>query len=310
MADQSLLQFILSLLRDPETAQAFHDDPQAVLNQQGFGDLCGADVAEAMPLVADHSRVSFDRHYDGGGNVVHPVMPPPHPGPGESDIHAVIRQIQYVTSNYSYTDSHNSILDNSVNQAIWADGDVLQNFDNDPVMASGDGAVAAGDDIHGTTTTGDGNVVGDGNEVSTGDGATSFGDGDANTGDVTAQGPGSAASVSGDAEGGDDESTHTDITNFGSGNVAVAGDDADIHANDSHDDNSTDSHDDSHDDNSTDSHDNNSTDSHDDSSVSIHDNPITVDESEDNSVHDNDVLSHNHVDVDVDDALDASAPVG
>jgi hypothetical protein len=302
MANQSLLEFILSLLRDPETAQAFDSNPQAVLNQQGFGDLCGDDVAEAMPLVADHSRVSFDRHYDGGGNVVHPSMPAPHPGHGESDIHAVIRQIQYVTSNYSYTDSHNSILDNSVNQAIWADGDVLQNFDNDPVMASGNGAVAAGDDVDGTITTGDDNVVGDDNEVSAGDGATSFGDGDANTGDVTAHGPGAAASANGHAEGGDDESTHTDVDNFGSGNVAVAGDDADIDADDSHDDNSSDSHDDSHDDSSTDSHDDSST----------HDNTV-VDDSN-NSVHDNDVLSHNdvmsHNDVPTDNPVDTSVAVG
>ncbi len=44
-------------------------------------------------------------------------------------------------------DDRDTITDQSVNQNIWAEGDVEQWFDNDSVVASGDRAVAAGDDV-------------------------------------------------------------------------------------------------------------------------------------------------------------------
>ena len=43
-------------------------------------------------------------------------------------------------------DDRDNIVDQSVNQNIWADGDVKQWFDNDSVIASGDRSIAAGDD--------------------------------------------------------------------------------------------------------------------------------------------------------------------
>ena len=222
MASQSLLDFILNLLRDQDARQEFQNDPRGALEANGFDDLCAQDVADALPLVVDQSRVSvdqggsFDRSYDGGAptTTVHlPPPPAPQPLPGESDIDAVVRQFEYITNTYVYNDSHDTVLDNSVNQNVWANGDVFQTFDNDPVIASGDGAVAAGDDIDGIVTTGDGNVVGDGNQVSNGDGATSFGDGDAyQVGDVTAGGAGSAVAIGGNATGSaDDNSSDTDI---------------------------------------------------------------------------------------------------
>ena len=277
MPTQSLLDFILCLLRDSGAREEFAQHPQASLEEAGFGDLCGSDVAEALPLVIDNSRVSFDRHYDTGSSIVSISSPPPPPMAmhGESDLHAVIRQIEYVTSNYVYNDSHDTVLDNSVNQNIWADGDVFQSFDNDPVIASGAGAVAAGDDVSGTITTGDHNVVGDGNMISTGDGATSFGEGDAfAVGDVIAAGDGSAVALGGDASGSAvDDSTNAEITNFGTGNVAFAGTGGETEQIDSHDDSSV--------------HDNPVDNSVHDNPVdaSIHDNELTFD----SSVHDNPV---------------------
>ena len=41
-------------------------------------------------------------------------------------------------------DDRDTITDQSVNQNIWADGDVTQWFDNDAVVASGDHSTAAG----------------------------------------------------------------------------------------------------------------------------------------------------------------------
>ncbi|MET0135936.1 MAG: IniB N-terminal domain-containing protein [Kibdelosporangium sp.] len=283
MTAESLLDFILSLLRDPQAQQEFRDDPSGTLERNGFQGLCGQDVADALPLVIDDSRVSS--YEIGNSNVaVHPVVPPPpspHPMPGETGMDTVIRQFDYITNTYVYTDSHNTVLDNSVNQNIWADGDVWQMFDNDPLIASGEGSVAAGDDIDGTVTTGDGNVVGDDNMISTGDGATAFGDGDAYAVDDVEIDDGGALAVDGDATGNStptDNSTNADITSFGEGEVAVGGtngtasqDDVDsnnsVDSNDTIDSNNTDSHDDiasNNDIDSNDTIDSNNVDSHDD----------------------------------------------
>ena len=64
--------------------------------------------------------------------------------------HAV-QQLTHILNHYSYTsevDDRDTIVDQSVNQNIWADGDVEQYFDNDAVIASGDDSVAAGDDAN------------------------------------------------------------------------------------------------------------------------------------------------------------------
>jgi hypothetical protein len=50
------------------------------------------------------------------------------------------------TTNTTMLDDRDTITDQSVNQNIWAHGDVEQWFDHDAVVASGDRAVAAGDD--------------------------------------------------------------------------------------------------------------------------------------------------------------------
>ncbi|MEV4313203.1 IniB N-terminal domain-containing protein [Actinocrispum sp. NPDC049592] len=294
MIAQSLLDFILELLRDPSAQQEFRDDPGGTLDKHGFHGLCGQDVADVLPLVADNSRVSLDRSYDVGNNNVHPVVPPPpHPMPGDHSMHGVVRQFEYITNTYTWNDSHNTVVDNSVNQNIWAKGDVFQLFDNDPVVASGDGAVAAGDDVH---------------NASTGGGVQSFGNGDAyNLGDITASGAGSAVAVGdGSATGSaDDNSTDADIHNFGAGEVAVAGTGASVNqSQDSHNVSDSFNHTDSHDDtnshnisdslNHTDSHDDvnshNHVDSHDDLNSNNH-----IDSHDDvNSHNDTDIASHNH----------------
>jgi hypothetical protein len=230
----NLLEFILGLLRSEEARAEFHSDPDGVLAGHGLDDLCAQDVHDALPLVIDQSRVSvdqsggsFDRSYEQGGpgatSVLTATAPAPTPEPGQSELDAVVRQIEHITNNYVYTDSHDTLLDNSVNQNVWAGGDVTQTFDNDPTIASGDGAVAAGGDVDGPVTTGDdnvvgdenvigdGNAVGDGNRVSNGDGATAFGEGDAyQVGDVSAD-DGSGVALGGSASGSQDtdESDHS-----------------------------------------------------------------------------------------------------
>jgi len=50
---QTLHEFALNLLSDPQALTAFNADPQGVLNAAGLGDVNAADVHEIIPLVMD-----------------------------------------------------------------------------------------------------------------------------------------------------------------------------------------------------------------------------------------------------------------
>jgi hypothetical protein len=207
----SLYELILRLLRDPEALEDFKDDPDAYL--ASCGDFSSDDVKDAIELIRDHD----DGDSNNGRDTVHiaPPSDPPAPRDGESEHEAAVRYLNtYVTNNY--VDDRDTIVDNSINQQIDTDGgDFDQDIDIDSTVASGDGAVAAGDDINAPVTTGDGNqvgegnvsgdgnVVGAGNQVVTGDdNTTAFGGGDATSldvdGDLTV-GDGSAFATGGDA---------------------------------------------------------------------------------------------------------------
>ena len=244
----NLLEFILNLLKDPQAQEQFNQHPQETLHANGFDGLCAADVHEAMPLVVDAvQNGSFERAYNGGGpTVTQTAHDPAGALPGSGGLEGAIRNIQYITDNYSYADSHNTMLDNSVNQNIWANGDVYQSFDNSPVVASGAGAVAAGHDVSGTITTGDHNLVGNGNAVGNGDavgtgnavnngtGATSFGSGGAQNVGTAVADHGSGLSIGSGEASGDAADNSTNVHDFGSGNVAVAGAGGSTSQTDSH----------------------------------------------------------------------------
>ena len=66
----TLLDFILNLLRDPETAEAFARDPQGTLEDHGLGDITSVDIEDIMPVLMDASPSSFDRDYTTGGNTL------------------------------------------------------------------------------------------------------------------------------------------------------------------------------------------------------------------------------------------------
>jgi hypothetical protein len=162
-----LVQFLMSLFNNPHAAQAFLADPEQALSDAGLGDVCAADVDAAMPVVLDYAPItvnasSFDRQYNTGGNGAWTGpngghgsgFIPPLAGGGSGnylDDHAqTVQQLQHVVNNYSYSsimDDRDTVTDQSVNQNIWADGDVSQFFDNHATIASGEHAMAAGDDI-------------------------------------------------------------------------------------------------------------------------------------------------------------------
>jgi hypothetical protein len=217
----SLLDLLLNLFRDPEAMAAFKDDPNGYLAP--CGDISPDDVRDALVLLNDNQDADFSREYNTGSSHTsgHGHVPPPPPVPekheGESDHEAAVRYVNtYITNNY--VDDRDTIIDNSVNQQIdTGGGDFDQDIDIDSTAATGDGAVAAGDDIEGSNivtgddnqvgdgnVSGDGNVVGDDNDVVSGDNNTSaFGDGDANNTslDDVEVSDGGALAVGGNATG-------------------------------------------------------------------------------------------------------------
>lgn len=133
----ALIEFILSLLGDPAAAADFAADPDSSLARAGLTGVGGADVRSVVPVVIDHPSI-----------VERPVV---IINPGVSyppSIHQpeVVRQITTLMNSYTI-DARTTIVDQSVNQSIWTEGgDVTQLFDQEAVLATGDQAVAAGDD--------------------------------------------------------------------------------------------------------------------------------------------------------------------
>ena len=132
----ALIEFILSLLRDPETAAEFEQDPEGTLNRAGLGDACVDDVRAVAPVIVDRPDVHPKPVPVG------PVNPPspPHPGPP-----SVEKEIWNISNNFSI-ENRVSNVDQSVNQNIWAEGDVNQIFDQEAVVNQGDNAATAGND--------------------------------------------------------------------------------------------------------------------------------------------------------------------
>lgn len=139
----ALIEFILSLLRDPDVAAEFDADPDGSLAAAGLGNATYSDVCSVMPLIYDNPQViqraepALSATQTGQPSLTISISPP-----------GVVQELREVMTNNSYVTNNNAtMVDQSVNQNIWADGDVMQMFDNDAVIASGADSTAAGDDI-------------------------------------------------------------------------------------------------------------------------------------------------------------------
>lgn len=170
---QSLLDFVLSLLSDPQAKEAFDANPDRALADAGLSGVLSEDVADAMTYVTEYHPVSNvgNRDYNVGnhddGDYRYEGARPVanwRPDPGLDSHAAAVQQLQYVSNNYTYSDSHDTVIDKSVNQSIWNEGNLTQSFTDNSVTAT-DRSVAAGRNINGDVANGDGNVVGDGNKV-------------------------------------------------------------------------------------------------------------------------------------------------
>jgi hypothetical protein len=265
---QSLLDFILNLLTDSDAKAAFIANPERALADAGLSDVCSEDVSDAMSYVAEYHPVTFvgPREYNvGNGAVAQDITRHDHDGhhgDWHPDPHATaVEKLEYITNNYSYSDSHdtvdshNTLIDKSVNESIWNKGTLVQGFDDHSVTAT-DHSVAAGRDIDGNVANGDGNVVGEGNSV--GNSWDNHSDDHSIHGSFNGNNIADHGGVAGDGAAGN-------VTNPTNSAVATNGSEQDASTHDSHDkvivkDSYNDSHDrDSHD---QDSHDHVRVDSH------------------------------------------------
>jgi len=129
----ALIEFILSLLRDPDALAEFEEDPHAALAGRGLNSVTAADVCAVAPVVIERASVA--------------AQPASPARPDTPSVDPVVREVQNIVNNFAWVDDSDTIVDQSVNQNIWADGDVTQVFDQEANVASGDDAIAAGDDV-------------------------------------------------------------------------------------------------------------------------------------------------------------------
>jgi hypothetical protein len=221
----SLLDALIGIFSDNDTQQAFQENPEGFLNQNGFGNVTSQDIEAEMPRVLEALQGNIGgasqggaANFAGSGNVVLPP-PPAHGGGGgeEGGLSGAIEAINHYTNvvnlteqsfqdnDYTSIDDRDTTVDASVNQNITAFGDVTQDFDNDVV--SGDGAVAAGDD----------------SQVNTGAGAVQAGDDIEDSTIATGDVGGSVTGDVNDSIVGDDNEAIIDSTvgaaSFGSGDA-------------------------------------------------------------------------------------------
>ncbi|MAP62629.1 MAG: hypothetical protein CMH34_02545 [Microbacterium sp.] len=163
----ALIEFILSLLRDPEAAAEFEQDPEGTLAANGLSDICADDVRAVAPVVVERHDVH-----------PHPNPHPHPPGPKPTPV----EEINTITQTFTI-DNRATIVDQSVNQNIWANGDVNQIFDNEAIVNSGDYGAAAGEtaSVDTSTTDIDTGDIAIGNETTDVDIDGSFNDESTNT---------------------------------------------------------------------------------------------------------------------------------
>jgi hypothetical protein len=177
----SLIEFLMNLLRDEAAQVEFERDPQGMLARHGLDGLCGQDVRDVQPLLADHVAV----HVRNGG-----YAPSPH---HDDD---PVREISHITEHYevrnvvvddsdeysfTYVDDRDTIVnvDDRETTVIHADGDVTIedsfnqdndvnviedsfNQDNDGVDNKGgtiEDSTVAGEDIEDSLNSDDDTVV-------------------------------------------------------------------------------------------------------------------------------------------------------
>jgi hypothetical protein len=185
------VEAIWSLLFQPGEAERYEQNPEEYVHETGL-DQCDPEELHDLVVMAyergpvnQGASVGTSQHVGGSSQSAgggHSSPPPPPPlDPSLPPAQALAQTINYYVENTSVTnvDDRDTFTDSSVHTNVLAEegSTVDVDVDNETNTASGDGAVAAGDDIEGVAT-GDGAVAaGDDIEgVATGDGAVAAGD--------------------------------------------------------------------------------------------------------------------------------------
>jgi hypothetical protein len=224
----TLLDFILSLLRDPSAAQSFSDHPEQALSDAGLSDVCGADVQALVPMLADYAPAGVSPYHSVGSSYK------PHAsgrdsyqqGPEHDGGYQAIEHIKYVQQNYSYHPTQ--VLDFS--HSVW--GDQYNVWADDSAVAINGGVAAGGDISHSDVKTASNN--GDGGQAGFGNHQENDGSFNSNSGDGNAFGSHAQTDAFNTEDsnnnngndiggGGNVLGDHNDVTNHDTGNVAGDG---------------------------------------------------------------------------------------
>lgn len=291
-----VIEMLKGLFFDQREQEKWNEDPEAYLEDKGATDLTVAQINEAAQLVNQPVDLGAEVNVGGNQTVGHvgdnnidcepeelaafaesldrelksmapageqapgPYVappPPPAPAPSTPPVQQIEETINYYVTNVTETnvDDRDTYVDNSVGDIVNVGGTV--DIDQETVVASGDGsvaagenaegvatgdgAVAAGDDIEAPVTTGDDNTVVDnsggegGDNGNGGDGGTVIiGDGNENNdvdidfGEGGASGPVNVGVGSGDTsqDNHTEDNDGTDIDDHSQDNDGVDVDDS------------------------------------------------------------------------------------
>ncbi|MCM0677384.1 IniB N-terminal domain-containing protein [Micromonospora phytophila] len=100
--DQTLHDFVLNLLTDPDARSAFDLDPEGSLRAAGLTDLTATDVQDVVPLVVDYAPVN-------GLAPVAPVTGELGADPLLTDTTDVVGQLQGVAQQITLSSSYNAV---------------------------------------------------------------------------------------------------------------------------------------------------------------------------------------------------------
>jgi hypothetical protein len=129
----SLIEFLMNLLRDEAAQVEFERDPQGMLARHGLDGLCGQDVRDVQPLLADHVAV----HVRNGGYA-----------PSSHHDDDPVREISHITEHYEV---RNVVVDDSdeYNFTYVDDRDTIVNVDDrDTTVIHADGDVTIEDSFN------------------------------------------------------------------------------------------------------------------------------------------------------------------
>ena len=145
----SLIEFLLSLLRDDEALAEFEADPDGVLARSGLTGVTAGDVRDVAPLLADRDGVSFCGDDGGSGGGPARVQ---HDRPDRVEHHAPrhhdddpVREIHHVTRNYHAEPSVTVNHHNTFNEYTYVDNRVIDDRD---IHIEGDGNSVAQDSFN------------------------------------------------------------------------------------------------------------------------------------------------------------------